>query len=160
MGMEKEIYYLDEVYGERLLISSNADVRELDGNVRAARAILNSFPEIYITIRPHRIQFQTKNPEYLICDQVGDRKGICGEKGITAGFKSAKKQGCKVVVFDLDEHSLHVNAFELSRYIARRKSDFISGAISDCYIVFNGNAVRVNAANMTRVMIEQELDML
>jgi hypothetical protein len=26
------------------------------------------------------------------------------EKGVTAGFKSAKKQGCKIVVIDLDEH--------------------------------------------------------
>ena len=26
------------------------------------------------------------------------------EKGVIAGFKSAKKQGCKIVVIDLDEH--------------------------------------------------------
>ena len=43
------------------------------------------------------------------------------EKGITAGFKSAKKQGCKVVVIDLDEHIMNVDAYLLSKYISRRK---------------------------------------
>ncbi|MCQ2133895.1 MAG: hypothetical protein MJY88_02905 [Bacteroidales bacterium] len=160
MDKERERYYLDDMFGEHLLISNQADARELGSNVRAARAILNSFPEVYITIRPHRIHLQTKNPEYTICEQIGDRKGICSEKGVTAGFKSAKKQGCKVVVIDLDEHSLQVDAFELSKYIARRKADFITGAISECYVVFQGNAVRVNGASMTRVMIERELNLL
>lgn len=31
-------------------------------------------------------------------------KGVMSERGITAGFKSAKKQGCKIVVIDMDEH--------------------------------------------------------
>ena len=38
-----------------------------------------------------------------MCEMLGDRKGVMSEKGITAGFKSAKKQGCKIVVIDLDE---------------------------------------------------------
>ena len=41
------------------------------------------------------------------------------EKGVTAGFKSAKKQGCKVVVIDLDEHVNHLDSFTLSKYISR-----------------------------------------
>ena len=68
-----------------------------------------------------------------------------GERGVTAGFKSAKKQGCKVVVIDLDEHILAVRAFELSKYLARCKADFTTGMITDCYVVFAGEAVRVNA---------------
>ena len=36
-------YIEDEVYGQRLLISVNADQRELLSNIRAARAILHSF---------------------------------------------------------------------------------------------------------------------
>ncbi|MBQ9678331.1 MAG: hypothetical protein IJV44_09375 [Prevotella sp.] len=46
------------------------------------------------------------------------------EKGVIAGFKSAKKQGCKIVVIDLDEHIWQVRPFELSKYISRRKADF------------------------------------
>jgi hypothetical protein len=38
-----EEYIEDEVYGQRLLISFNADPRELKSNIRAARAILHSY---------------------------------------------------------------------------------------------------------------------
>ncbi|MCQ2245057.1 MAG: hypothetical protein MJZ32_12465 [Bacteroidaceae bacterium] len=153
-------YYEDELYGERLLISTHADQNELQSNIRAARAILNSFDDVVIEINPHSISFGHKNPEYTICNQLGDRKGIMGEKGVTAGFKSAKKQGCKVVVIDLDEHIMQVRAFELSKYISRRKKDFDNMAITDCYIVFCGNAVRVNASRQTRREIEEMIKIL
>ena len=144
----------DEIYGERLLISISADTRELHSNIRAARAILHSFPDVIITINAHTMSFGHKNPEYTIDGQLGDRKGIMGEKGVTAGFKAAKKQGCKIVVIDLDEHIMQVRSFELSKYISRRKADFVSGMISACYIVFDGEAVVVNASMQTRCEIE------
>ena len=155
-----EVFEEDLVFGPRLLISINADQRELSSNIRAARAILTSFPELNIIINPHRLVFGLKNPEYLINSQLGDRKGIMGERGITAGFKSAKKQGCKIVVIDLDEHIFQVRPFELSKYISRRKAEFISGTITDCYVVFNGQAVRVNARYQSRYEIEQHIAML
>lgn len=153
-------YLLDEVFGERLLISEEADKNELSSNIRAARAILFSFKEVYIKINPHRFAFGQKNPEYLICEKSGDRKGIMSAKGITAGFKSAKKQGCSIVVIDLDEHIMLLDAFSISKYISRRKEDFKNGLITDCYIVFYGKAVRVNAKYMTRREIESELEIL
>ena len=149
-----EDYIKDEIYGERLLISKHADQRELQSNLRAAHAILHSFPDIYMRINPHTISFGQKNPEYTISNLLGDRKGIMSEKGITAGFKSAKKQGCKVVVIDLDEHIWQVRPFELSKYISRRKADFTNGLIEVCYVVFNGEAVAVNAKYHTRREIE------
>ena len=82
------------------------------------------------------------------------------EKGVTAGFKSAKKQGCKVVVIDLDEHVNHLDSFTLSKYISRRKEDFTSGMITDCYVVFCGKAVRVNARYQTRIEIEHKIETL
>ena len=80
-----EGYIEDVVFGNRLLISVEADSRELASNIRAARAILTSFTEVTIVINPHRMIFGHKNPEYLINNQLGDRKGIMGEKGVTAG---------------------------------------------------------------------------
>ena len=63
------------------------------------------------------MSFGHKNPEYTIDGQLGDRKGIMGEKGVTAGFKAAKKQGCKIVVIDLDEHILqYVRNLLVHRY--------------------------------------------
>ena len=144
----------DKIYGDRLLISINADQRELQSNIRAARAILHSFADVSIIINAHTLSFGHKNPEYTIDGQLGDRKGIMGEKGVTAGFKAAKKQGCKIVVIDLDEHILQVRSFELSKYISRRKADFVSGMIAACYVVFNGEAVVVNASVQTRREIE------
>ena len=44
-------YIEDEIYGQRLLISVNADQRELPGNIRAARAILHSFADVTIIIK-------------------------------------------------------------------------------------------------------------
>ena len=144
------VYIEDEIYGQRLLISKNADQRELPGNIRAARAILHSFAEVTIIINAHTMSFGHKNPEYIIDGQLGDRKGIMSEKGVTAGFKAAKKQGCKIVVIDLDEHIFQVHSFELSKYISRRKADFVSGMIAACYVVFDGEAVVVNASIQTR----------
>ena len=86
--------------------------------------------------------------------------GIMSEKGVTAGFKSAKKQGCKVVVIDLDEHVHHLDSFALSKYISRRKDDFTSGMITDCYVVFCGKAVRINARYQTRIEIEGKIETL
>ena len=154
------MYVEDVVLGNRLLISEQADTGELASNIRAARAILSSFPELTIIINPHRLVFGLKNPEYTINNELGDRKGIMGEKGITAGFKSAKKQGCKIVVIDLDEHLFQVRPFELSKYIARRRADFINGIITDCYVVFNGQAVRLNARYQSRREMESHLEML
>ena len=153
-------YIEDEVYGQRLLISVNADQRELRSNIRAARAILNSFDDVTIIINAHTMSFGHKNPEYTIDGQLGDRKGIMGEKGVTAGFKTAKKQGCKIVVIDLDEHILQVRSFELSKYISRRKADFVNGMITACYVVFDGEAVVVNASIQTRKEIMMTIEML
>ena len=153
-------FFPDEIYGDRLLISIYADKRELSSNIRAARAILHSFQDVYIIINAHTIELGHKNPEYTINSRLGDRKGIMSEKGVTAGFKSAKKQGCKIVVIDLDEHICQVHPFELSRYISRRKADFTTGMMEACYIVFNGEAVVVNAKEQSRREIESIINEL
>ena len=150
----------DEIYGQRLLISVNADQRELHSNIRAARAILHSFADITIIINSHTLSFGHKNPEYTIDGELGDRKGILGERGITAGFKAAKKQGCKIVVIDLDEHILQVRSFELSKYISWRKADFVNGMIAECFVVYNGEAVVVNASIQTRQEIMSTIEQL
>ena len=64
------VYIEDEIYGQRLLISKNADQRELPGNIRAARAILHSFAEVTIIINAHTMSFGHKNPEYIIDGQL------------------------------------------------------------------------------------------
>ena len=65
-----------------------------------------------------------------------------------------------MVVIDLDEHIWQVRAFELSKYISHRKADFAKGLITDCYVVFGGEAVSVNAAQQTRREIEASINEL
>ena len=157
---EDEYYYQDEECGIRLLISKQADKREINSNIRAARAILKSFPASSIVINAHSRQIGIKNPEYTVDGIKGDRKGIMSEKGITAGFRSAKRQGCKVVVIDLDEHIGTIRSFELSKYISRRKADFVNGTITACYVVFEGKAVLVTPALQNRTEIAYTLEKL
>ncbi len=71
-------YIEDEIYSQRLLISKNADQRELPGNICAARAILHSFADVSIIINTHTMFFGHKNPEYIIDRLLGNRKGIMG----------------------------------------------------------------------------------
>lgn len=99
--------------------------------------------DTHLIQRQRPLEFTFRNIQSVSNLVIG--RVLWGERGVTAGFKSAKKQGCKVVVIDLDEHILAVRAFELSKYIARRKADFTTGMITDCYVVFAGEAVRVNA---------------
>ena len=59
-------YILDDEYGERLLVHSEADRRELSKNIIAAKVILRSFPTSSIIIREHRMEKGLKNPESLV----------------------------------------------------------------------------------------------
>ena len=63
---KKEEFIVDEVYGERLLISKKADSSELDENIRVARVLLGCFEDMNIRINEHLLVFGHKNPEYTI----------------------------------------------------------------------------------------------
>ena len=97
---------------------------------------------ISIVIRRHILEFKLKNPEYLINGEIGDRKGIMSEKGITDAFKRGVEQGCRIIVLDLDKHMagrlLHPN--QIAKYISWRP-DFSAEMIHTCYVVYRGLAV-------------------
>ena len=148
---ERDNFVEDDIYKERLLISIYADQRELSSNIRAARAILHSFPEVCIIINPHTIAFGHKNPEYTINGKLGDRKGIESENGIKSAFRKAKQQGCKVVVLDFDMHmseSILKTKKIVSGLIGRHK-DFTQGELDECYVVHNSKAVVVKSEAFT-----------
>ena len=48
-----EDFIVDEIYGERLLISKQADQSELDENIRVARVLLRCFDDMNIRINEH-----------------------------------------------------------------------------------------------------------
>ena len=139
----------DEIFGKRLLISNSADMSELEANLRGARSLLSSFPEMRIKIREHVMEELVKNPEYLINDLIGDRKGIGSESGVRSGFQKAIRQHCKVVILDLDMHPdkfKTLRTTKLARAIQGRYQDFVNGIIKECYVVFDNQAVCVDSS--------------
>ena len=144
----KEGFIIDEVYGERLLISKNADQSELEENIRVARVLLRCFDDIKIRINEHLLVFGHKNPEYTINEMLGDRKGVESENGIKSAFRKAKEQGCQSGIYG-------------------RHEDFESGIINECYVVHNSKAVAVklemfDASDKDTVkrLIEEEIEKL
>ena len=105
--MEQEFEFIpDEIYGERLLISTRADKRELSSNIRAARAILHSFSDIYIIINTHTIELGHKNPEYTINSRLGDRKGIMSERELPQGLSPLKNKDARLLSLTLTSISV------------------------------------------------------
>ena len=148
-GMKENGYIKDKNMVIGSLISKIADKsRLLNNNIRAAKTLLRSFPEMEMAIRGHILKHNVSNPEYLINGLVADRKGIESEKGIASGFNKAMKQGCKIVVVDLDMHPEKfpiLRTRKLSSEINNRHADFEEGKIKECYVIFKGKAVRIGA---------------
>ena len=159
---EMEEWDIDKTYGDRLRINKKADKTELEDNIRAAKDLLDSFKEMTIKIREHVLINGVPNPEYEINGLIADRKGIHSPKGISSAFKKAIKQGCQIVVIDLDmnmkEKLLDVES--LARYMDWRKNDFQSGIIKECYVLYHGKAVRIDSLHKGREAIMEELKKL
>ena len=86
-------FITDTIYGERLLISKQADTTELEDNIRVARVLLCCFADMKIRINEHLLVFGHKNPEYTIDERLADRKGIESEHGVKSAFLKAKDIG-------------------------------------------------------------------
>ena len=86
-------FITDTIYGERLLISKQADTTELEDNIRVARVLLCCFADMNIRINEHLLVFGHKNPEYTINERLADRKGVESERGVKSAFRKAKDIG-------------------------------------------------------------------
>ena len=143
-------YYPDKELGKRLMISSRAHLADLELNVGTARTVLNAFPESKMTIRHHYTDGRP-NPEYTIDGLIADRKGIWGCVGITSGFQRGLKQGCKAIIFDLDEHMEYkpLPSHQIANKLHGRADDFKTGRIERCYIIHQGKTVLITKADYT-----------
>ena len=118
-------------------------------------------------IRKHVYEDGVKNPEYLINDNIADRKGIESPNGVSSGFNKAIKQGCSIVVIDLDMHPdkfKYLPSIKLASAINNRHMDFENGTISECYVIYNSKAVKITAdffsgdTKQTKEKIKAELE--
>lgn len=147
--IEHKEFLIDEIFGERLLISIRADQTELDDNIRVARVLLTSFTDMFIIINEHLLTIGHKNPEYTINGKLGDRKGVESENGIKSAFRKAKQQGCKVVVLDFDMHMSEsiLKTKKIVSGLIGRHEDFSQGCLDECYVVHNSKAVVVRSTD-------------
>ncbi len=145
--MEMKDFIIDELYGERLLISIRADQTELSDNIRVAHVLLSCFDDMYIIINEHLLTIGHKNPEYTINGKLGDRKGVESENGIKSAFRKAKEQGCKVVVLDFDMHMAEsiLKTRKIVSGLFGRHEDFSQGILDECYVVHNKKAVVIRS---------------
>ncbi len=145
--METNDFIIDELYGERLLISIRADQTELSDNIRVAHVLLSCFEDMYIIINEHLLTIGHKNPEYTINGKLGDRKGVESENGIKSAFRKAKEQGCKVVVLDFDMHMAEsiLKTRKIVSGLFGRHDDFSQGILDECYVVHNKKAVVIRS---------------
>ena len=145
--MEMKDFIIDELYGERLLISIRADQTELSDNIRVAHVLLSCFDDMYIIINEHLLTIGHKNPEYTINGKLGDRKGVESENGIKSAFRKAKEQGCKVVVLDFDMHMAEsiLKTRKIVSGLFGRHDDFSQGILDECYVVHNKKAVVIRS---------------
>jgi hypothetical protein len=162
-------FIVDEVYGERLLISKKADQSELDENIRVARVLLGCFDDMNIRINEHLLVLGHKNPEYTINEKLGDRKGVESENGIKSAFRKAKEQGCQTVVLDFDMHMADnvLKTKKIASGIYGRHEDFMSGSINECYVVHHSKAIvvdpnvfAVSDKDIVKQLIEDEVEKL
>lgn len=145
---EGEIYIKSKEYGERLLISVKADPTDLEDNKRVAKALLDSFPEMQVKIRPHLKD--VKNPELKINGFIAENKKITKVKGVKNAFKDKRNQGYEVVVIDLDAHDMPLLPETYSNIISKRTGD-LPGKINECYFVYKNQASRITTRERTEV---------
>jgi SPP1 gp7 family putative phage head morphogenesis protein len=144
---DSRAYIADPEFGHRLMVSSRADLSELEPNIDAARDLLKCFPDAEIRIRPHVKEKGVSNPEYEINGLIADRKGIQGYNGVINGFIKAIEQGCKTVYIDMDMgmQQYPLRTIKMSNKLYGRHQDFESGAIVDCYVKYKHRVARVSS---------------
>lgn len=143
-------YYPDRIK-ESMQISVMADRRELIDNINTGRILADNES---VTIRPHFDQEPgkpIKNPEYLINGVLADAKRVQSPKGISTGFSAAKKQGAKIVIIDFSK-AKYYNHNDAARALLNRMSDFTSGEVKECDVVYKGKYLNLNAKHYNKIL--------
>ncbi len=144
-------YYKD--ISSDMQISVMADRMELTDNIHTGRILAKTES---VTIRPHFEQepgHPIKNPEYVINGEIADAKRVEQYTGINYGFTSAIKQGAQSVVIDFDKHFTNGKPLNVEKIVGRilwRKKDFESKKIKECFLVYQGQSVKITLKQMNK----------
>lgn len=139
----------DEAYkaknGKKVHASIFADEGDKIKNIETAMVVAEKLDKD-VFVRPHIEVQNHKNPEYLIDGKLADRKEQTG-KNVSSNLNSAKKQGCKTVVFDISEdypYSLEYFKNQLKGHI----SAHYKNAFDEIIIVTGTTAVSIKVKDL------------
>jgi SPP1 gp7 family putative phage head morphogenesis protein len=96
--------------GATVQVSPFVDQHDFEDNFNTAKKMADN--NIPVKIRPHIILQGYKNPEYEIDKKMADRKSQKG-KNVSSNIRAAKKQGAKIIVFEIhDDFPYSLNRFK------------------------------------------------
>lgn len=128
--------------GAKVFVSPFADANDIVANIDSAKLIANSL-KTNVRIRPHANIKGVKNYEFEIYKKPSDLKTVTSYNGILNGFQSARKQGVKVVVFNLSNiQQLVVN--EVYRKLKGAVTPERNKNIETVILIYKSKAVRIN----------------
>lgn len=142
-NMPMEIAYHGK-HKKKVFVSPFADDKDLIPNVETAMVIVDKLG-IDVKIRAHidsNIVKGHKNPEYEINRKIADRKEQKG-KNINSNLESAKKQECKIVVFDISEDY----PFSMDRF-----KENLKGMLKKTYYKHFEKIIIVNGKNAEEIV--------
>lgn len=142
-NMPMEIAYHGK-HKKKVFVSPFADEKDLIPNVETAMVIVDKLG-IDVKIRAHidsNIVKGHKNPEYEINGKIADRKEQKG-KNINSNLESAKKQECKIVVFDISEDY----PFSMDRF-----KENLKGMLKKTYYKYFEKIIIVNGKNAEEIV--------
>ncbi|REC47862.1 MULTISPECIES: minor capsid protein [Chryseobacterium] len=141
----------DEAYkaknGKKVYANIFADDGDKIKNIETGMIIAEKLDKD-VFVRPHIDVQNHKNPEYLIDGNLADRKEQRG-KNISSNLNSAKKQGCKTVVFDItDEFTQSVEFFknQLKGHLKAHYKD----AFTEIIIIKGKTAERIKVKDLLK----------
>ena len=142
-NMPMEIAYHGK-HKKKVFVSPFADDKDLIPNVETAMVIVDKLG-VDVKIRAHidsNIVKGHKNPEYEINGKIADRKEQKG-KNINSNLESAKKQECKIVVFDISEDY----PFSMDRF-----KENLKGMLKKTYYKHFEKIIIVNGKNAEEIV--------
>ncbi len=141
----------DEAYtaqnGKKVYANIFADESDKVKNVETGMIIAEKLDKD-VFVRPHIDVQNHKNPEYLIDGKLADRKEQRG-KNISSNLNSAKRQGCKTVVFDITEDFRQSIEFFKNQLRGHLKAHY-KGAFEEIIIITGNKAETIKVRDLIK----------
>lgn len=148
-----------------LTINIFADKADLKQNIESAKVIVENLKK-NVVIRPHlneNLAKGIKNPELLVDNNIADLKSnfkLENYNSINNAFKSAKKQGVSIIVFDLTKSFKNLDISEINSIINGRITPTNGKWIKELVFIYNSRAISISREMILKKESLQELKKL